>query len=331
MQKSRINLSLPPLTRYIQLRFDFESSEEGGVSLDYVEFGYSSPFVGRGVVAEIFPDTVGQLGQEASFQYVLKPEFGQTGDPGFNRVDIAVPSVNAQMDSLVVDGLPWRRTDLQPPAGLSAGRLRDWLAGIELADGEYASIAYIDSGDGLPRLGIKTRKLDAADFPRGQDRDIQIFLRTPVFTLLSRFNSWVWDDEAADLLQQASQGGNAADQLPTDGVEVTVAGSQSTLELRTVGPNPFTPNGDGINDQAEFHFDLFLVTGQTPVGVSLYDLGGKRVRRIETGALAGAQALQWDGRDDEGNRVPPGLYVFFVSSGTDADGAEVTGTIAVAY
>ena len=327
-----VPMSLPPLTRYIQLRFDFESTEDSGISLDYVEFDYSSPFVGRGVVAEIFPDTVGQLGQEAAFQYVLKPDFGQGGDPGFNRIDIAVPSINAQMDSMVVDGLPWRRADVQPPAGLDGAELQDWIDGLSLDDGQFVVQAYLDSTNGLPRLGIKTRTLEAADFPRGQGRDIQIFLRTPVFTLLSRFDSWVWNDRAGtDLLQQAAQGGNAADQLPTDGVEVTVAGSETTLELRAVTPNPFTPNGDGINERVEFRFDLFLVTGHTPVEVSLYDLGGQRVRILESGALAGAQILHWDGRDDAGDLVAPGLYLYLISSGTDAESGEITGTIALAY
>src|SRR5262245_43957886 len=43
--------------------------------------------------------------------------------------------------------------------------------------------------------------------------------------------------------------------------------------------------------------------------VAIYDLAGRRVRSLSTGALrAGEQKLTWDGRNDRGADVPSGLY-----------------------
>jgi hypothetical protein len=43
--------------------------------------------------------------------------------------------------------------------------------------------------------------------------------------------------------------------------------------------------------------------------LSVYDAGGRRVRTLESGALArGDHAPPWDGRDDSGRAVPGGVY-----------------------
>ena len=45
-------------------------------------------------------------------------------------------------------------------------------------------------------------------------------------------------------------------------------------------PPIFTPNGDGFNDAAVFSFSLNRLTGEKSVGVSVYDLGGRLVRKL---------------------------------------------------
>ena len=46
----------------------------------------------------------------------------------------------------------------------------------------------------------------------------------------------------------------------------------------------------------------------------IHDLGGRVVRTIELGAGAGGTAI-WDGTDDDGNRLPAGLYLVRLVSG----------------
>ena len=324
-----VMLPLPPLTRYIQFRFDFESTEESSVSLDYLEFDYAPPVVSRGVVAEIYPDTAAALGSPFSFEYVLKPDL-TTDDAGFNRIDLAVPSTEAWIGDLLVDDLSWTRLEPEPPAQAT----REWLDGVTItADNTYATATYLDSASGLARLGIKTRMLSAADFPRGQDKEILIDLHTSIFKLLTHFGSWVWSDAGAAELQQPTSPGNAADRLPSDHVTVTVQRADKALAIRALGPNPFTPNGDGVNDEAVFDVNLFLLTGQVDVEVRIYDLAGTQVRRVgPLSSSAGEQRLQWNGEDEAGQTVPPGAYLYEVSAASDTKSSKtVSGTICVAY
>ena len=337
-------LPLPPLTRYIQFRFDFEGTQTSGVSLDYLEFDFASPFVGRGVKAEIFPDTAQQLGQATAFQYVLKPQFEGTGDDGFNRIDIAVPSLDVSLDTLFVDDLPWTRLLPQVPDDLggdeaaafadSLGHSKAWLDGLEITeDGVFAAALYEDSQTGLPRLGIKTRLLQAQDFRAGLGQDIRLRFRTPVFRLLTQFRSWIWRDGVGAVLQQPTEPGNAADRLPSDQINVTVQQGEKLLEVRSIGPNPFSPNGDGINDEVRFDFGLFLLTQSKEAEVSIYDLTGRLVRRLALAAEgAGAQEVRWDGRDDQAAVVAPGLYIYQLQVDSDNDeGQTITGTLGLAY
>jgi glucose/arabinose dehydrogenase len=47
-----------------------------------------------------------------------------------------------------------------------------------------------------------------------------------------------------------------------------------------------------------------------PVELAIHDAAGRRVRTLERGArAAGAHATTWDGRDDAGRAMPPGVYL----------------------
>jgi len=337
-----IMLPLPPLHRYIQFQLDFISGEDSGVSLDYLEFDFSSPVVSRGILAEIFPDTAAVLGLANSFSYVLKPDVSAS-DVGFNRIDIAVPSPQATLDSLFIDDLRWERILPEPPGGLSEVDAADWVTArlssktwldtMSIGAGSrFAAATYLDTAGSLFKLGIKTRTLTTADFPRGQDREIEIGLTTPVYRLLTGFDSWIWNESATEDLQQPTQPGNASDRLPSDAVRVTVPGSNRTVTIRDVSPNPFTPNGDGINDAAKWTFDVFLLTAATDISVTVYNLSGREIRSVTTPATAGELEIDWDGRDQAGDLVAPGIYLYRLFVDSDTDGKkEQLGTIAVAY
>ena len=200
-----------------------------------------------------------------------------------------------------------------------------------MEDANTYTHAVYPGSQGTLTLGIKTATLTDADFPRGQDREIRIYLRTSLFTLLTRFQSWVWHD-ASTTIPQPTSAGNAANDLPSDGVAVVVAQSGGTVDTLTVTPNPFSPNGDGVNDDAAFDFSLMLFLEPARVELEFTTLAGTVVRRLEpVSRSVGRHELHWDGRDDSGRLVPPGLYIYRFTAFGDGDDETQMGVVAVAY
>lgn len=105
-------------------------------------------------------------------------------------------------------------------------------------------------------------------------------------------------------------------------------------------PAVVTPNGDNTNDLATIGFVLGRVT-RAPVQVEILDLSGRLVRRLPErmlsagtylgGALDPTHPGAWDGRNDEGDLVPPGTYVYRVVVDLDPDDETSVGLVGVAY
>jgi hypothetical protein len=102
-------------------------------------------------------------------------------------------------------------------------------------------------------------------------------------------------------------------------------------------PNPFTPNGDGRNDQTHFSFFVSNLVVERPVSIKVFDISGRLVRtvldtRTTAQAFVEQKAIVWDGRSDNGRVLPPGLYIYQIK--VDVDGlspAVVTKTVSIAY
>jgi hypothetical protein len=69
--------------------------------------------------------------------------------------------------------------------------------------------------------------------------------------------------------------------------------------LRAAGPNPF-------RESANLSFSL---ARSGPLKWDVYDLAGRRVVSGTRTLDAGEHVVSWDGRDDSGRRVEPGLYL----------------------
>lgn len=100
----------------------------------------------------------------------------------------------------------------------------------------------------------------------------------------------------------------------------------------TASSNPFTPNGDGINDIVELVFPVFAVQNAKALVLEVYGLDGQRVRHKApvVASAAGVHRLTWDGRDDQGRLTPPGLYLCRVGVEVDAQVEQTTITKLVA-
>jgi hypothetical protein len=68
----------------------------------------------------------------------------------------------------------------------------------------------------------------------------------------------------------------------------------------------------------------FGLSAPGPVRVALYDVAGRRVALLEDGYReTGEHTLVWNGRDDAGRRVSPGVYVARLEAGTFSAAAKV--------
>lgn len=96
---------------------------------------------------------------------------------------------------------------------------------------------------------------------------------------------------------------------------------QSASSFSGAKPNPFTPNGDGINDYVEVRFEN---PDNRKVKFYIFDLTGTKVRAKDYDA--GTVSVTWDGRDTGNRVVEGGAYIWQVEMGSRV----VNGVVVVA-
>jgi len=103
--------------------------------------------------------------------------------------------------------------------------------------------------------------------------------------------------------------GDAAAQVASNSLSISVPLTARTIDEFSIAPNPFTPNGDGINDETEIRFSVFKITTGRQVKVRIYTLDGRSVWETAQLVRSGRQNIRWSGAGRRGSKVPPGLYI----------------------
>ncbi len=103
-----------------------------------------------------------------------------------------------------------------------------------------------------------------------------------------------------------------------------------------ITPNPFSPNGDGLNDKAQISFFLANLNVERNLKIQIFDLTGKLVKTVYDGqskafAYISSNSFTWDGRDDSGKTVRPGVYLLRVAIEADKGIETIFKTITVVY
>ena len=76
---------------------------------------------------------------------------------------------------------------------------------------------------------------------------------------------------------QTIEAGDATPAFDGNTLSIGVPLGLAALSEVEISPNPFTPNGDGINDAARIGFSVFKITAGRELGVSIHSLDGRRV------------------------------------------------------
>ncbi len=108
--------------------------------------------------------------------------------------------------------------------------------------------------------------------------------------------------------------GNAADTLEIDFQVSATNGIQQVMNF----PNPFTSSTD-------FTFVLRGSGASAGARITIYTVAGKKIKAITPAALrTGMNSVHWDGRDENGNEVANGTYLYRVSlNASNSDGSDV--------
>ena len=147
----------------------------------------------------------------------------------------------------------------------------------------------------------------------------------------TRFDGRVFDSNLDEPHQLVSPG-EVTDRLLSNSLSVRSALEEPIISSVEIGPNPFTPNGDGINDVLDISYSLLRLAGSAPVLLGIYDPSGALVKEVYRGEDRNGRYVQhWDGKDEGGEVVLPGMYLVRLCVQADQGEESKTGTVAVVY
>ena len=313
-----IPVSSPSPRQYFQFEVLFETDNvEHARVLTSLSVDYQTPAFADEVVAEVFPRQV-EASTIGDFTYAIRSMMRATGNLGFDIVEVSTPSKVESID----------RIEMTDASGQSLGGRT------------FSSLDDTDLVDGFQLLAVEPERFRLRVPHVAEDGTlVTIGFRTGVLTYSTNFRSSV-QLSAEPGAQQLTSPGNAAildieDEDDFSGTTVlspTLIGGR-LLDKVTVVPNPFTPNGDGLNDEASVVYNLLSLSAGRRVEIYIFDLSGRRVRTLFDGFEANGrfEDKNWDGRDDSGNLVPPGLYIARLAVKGDAISDEKALVVGVAY
>lgn len=279
--------------------------------------------VADGLAAEITPKQKVPVGELVDFDLYLQPTFASSSRPGFDLLRVIAPS-RAQLHLRSLD----RGSEAQLGSGTAESfRMSEVDSLLQSEDGAELHIEGQQTDTLLVRLPTVTRT--------SRNNVVRLRISSTVFLSGSTFQVQVANSSSSDLWQDADPGDVVGDDLATgSGLTVLTNLDGANIRMADDGPQVFTPNGDGIRDEAVFEFAVLRVNVDRQVRVELHDLSGRRVARLTENRpeATGFYRIAWDGRDDDGKLVPPGLYVARIWVDTDQSGADgKTLTVGVVY
>jgi hypothetical protein len=238
-----------------------------------------------------------ELGQMTDFVYALRADFPDAGAAGFNAVRVRTGTATR-----------FRRLEMGTlPAAVEPVRVEE-------------------QEDGL--LVVLPGRVTAADNPL-----IRLVFGAELFVLATTFEGQVLDT-AVESLPQPIEAGDVEKEIATNSLRVLgQSGQTSSLVQELLFSSPIlTPNGDGVNDRLELSYSLFRLPQKVAVRLEIYALDGRRVGTLPVGQQAsGRQRVEWDGRSQTGELLPPGLYLMGIVLLSESTSIHQLRPVSIAY
>ena len=289
-------LTVPEPRNLLQYRVNMSAEfEDLAPRFDDLAIEFTETFPVSQARGWVVPNSV-ILGRDTTFTYTLDLAFGDT-DTGVERLVIAMPSLATDVQ-------------LTLPAGVTEKERAILGNGLEVTFTE----------------------------PWNSDGTLEVSFVARLLTNEFDFSSQFFAPDSDEILngEEDTSAGRSWSVRATD-VEGTV------LSSVRISPAVITPNGDDINDATVVEFTLSRVSEPQDMEISILDLSGRVVRQLES-RIVGGQYLRppggrdlstapgfWDGRDAEGDVVPPGIYLVRVKARLDRGDEIRIRPIAVAY
>jgi len=298
-------LRSPDGREYLQLQFRIESQDHLSFGrLDSISIEYS-PMLAERLVGEVGlagvtldEDQVPTAppGVDTNFVYDVRAEFGPLGDDGFDVLRVTT-GAEASFVSLQI--------------------------------GEPLQTVVPDStdySDGVLSVNFASNPVRSAS---GSER-LRLEFKTMLLNYSTSFLAEV-DQVAGVNLAQSIDPGNASDLVGED-IRVFVDTESIPILLPVeLSSSVITPNGDGINDVLEAEMTLLGVES-SKTQAAIHDLAGRRLRAlVDDDRGRGRSTLEWDGRDEAGKLVAPGVYLLRIEVETNAETVAETHTVQVVY
>jgi len=285
----------PGPSRYLQISIKLFSASFAPPRLDQLSLQFGGVPSAQKIFGEIWPIEVHAF-TPTTFTYVVSPRF-QADDGGFDRLEISTHTRVDTIHSIVLDGVEVDRE--RYPYEILDDRI---VVAFPVLSGEEDSF-----------------------------KQLEVVFDASVLRFGTEFSGWVFRSADPDRIKQRVNSGNATFRFSGDVLAVkTPVGGDLLVDVE-VAPNPFTPNGDGVNDLLSFRYKLREVAVERSISVRIYDLAGRQVAALPPRlSRSGEFHQEWDGRDAGGGRVPPGTYLYRLALEVSDEQHEI-GFFSVAY
>jgi len=140
--------------------------------------------------------------------------------------------------------------------------------------------------------------------------------------LESNVQTFTWDEDCGDGVSMERVSADEDVWLccvdsdrSTPGRKNSVSATYSNRIKLSIEPNPFSPDGDGFEDETVFRYTLPMESNLT---IRIYDVKGRLIKTLVDDEPKVSGEILWEGKDDENRTVRIGIYIVLAEATGDS-------------